>query len=43
MIFVSLNNHKIREEGKKNRKKKRLNKGVCHNVALPFTLKKVSY
>jgi len=41
VIFVSLNNHKIREEGKKNRKKKKIKQGgVSHNGALPFTLKK---
>jgi len=33
VIFVSLNNHKIREEGKIYiEKKKRLNKGVCHTM-----------
>jgi hypothetical protein len=37
VIFVSLNNHKIREEGKK---KKIKQGGVSHNGALPFTLKK---
>ncbi len=40
MIFVSLkNNHKIREEGKKLEKKKKIKQGgVTQNVALPFTL-----